>query len=62
MSYMSVFETPVCNFMACAAGLELAVSGVCFLNGEYDNPDCPKFEDEFEFIARHEEYWEEEIP
>lgn len=62
MSYMPVDETPKCNFMACAAGLGLAGMGVCFLGGEWDNFDCPKFEDEFEFIVRHEEYRDEEAP
>ena len=43
-----------CNFIHCLAGMGLAGMDICFLRGEKDNPNCPKFEDEQEwYIENH---------
>jgi len=36
--------TPKCDFKGCVAGLGLASYDYCWLDGEWDNPNCPKFE------------------
>jgi len=35
------------------AGMGLAGMGICFLHGEWNNPDCPKFEDEHEWYIEN---------
>jgi hypothetical protein len=55
MGYMPVDERAKCKFITCVAGMGLAGMGTCFLGGEWDNPECPKFKDEQEFIREHEE-------
>ncbi len=52
MSVMPVDEHPKCNFLKCLAGQGLAGMGVCFLKGDWTNPNCPKFEDEAEWILK----------
>ena len=52
---MPVDEHPKCNFRECVAGLGLAGTGRCFLRGEWDNLNCPKFEDEKEFLDEWKE-------
>lgn len=55
MGIMPVDETPKCPFMTCAAGMGLAGMGVCFLRGEWDNPECPKHKSDDDFIKEHGE-------
>jgi hypothetical protein len=55
MSIMPVDEHPKCPFITCAAGMGLAGMGVCFKGGEWDNPDCPKYQNEEDFIREHKE-------
>jgi hypothetical protein len=52
---MPVNEVPKCNFLDCAAGLGLAGHGRCFLRGDWEDSDCPKFQTEEEFIGKREE-------
>ena len=56
MSYMPVSQEHniKCNYVDCAAGMGLAGNGRCFLCGEWDNADCPKFKSNEDFIAEHE--------
>ncbi len=49
---MPIDEEPCCNFLKCLAGLGLAGMGVCFLKGDWADPDCPKFEEEAEWILK----------
>lgn len=39
-----------CNYRDCYTGMGLAGRGVC--GGEWDNPDCPKFKSEEDFLKR----------
>jgi hypothetical protein len=32
-----------CDWLNCRGGCGLAGNGYCFLNGEWGNPECPKF-------------------
>lgn len=34
-----------CNWIACVGGCGLSGNGRCSENGEWDNPNCPKFVD-----------------
>ncbi len=52
MSRMPVDEHPRCNFLKCLAGQGLAGMGVCFLKGDWADPDCRKFEDEETWIEK----------
>jgi hypothetical protein len=54
MKPMPVEEHPRCNFTKCLAGQGLAGKGTCFLRGEWDNPECPRFVDEKEWIKARE--------
>jgi len=47
-SYMPVDEEHnlKCHLWDCIAGLGLAGSGICFLGGNWANPDCGKFVNE----------------
>ncbi|WP_278812377.1 hypothetical protein [Dehalococcoides mccartyi] len=38
------FEGVRCNWMECEGAWGLTGRGVCGLDGEWDNPKCPKFE------------------
>lgn len=48
----------LCNYIKCAAGMGLAGNGNCFLRGEWDNSNCPKFQDEEEFQKKMKEEYE----
>ena len=61
MRVMSVDERARCRFIGCAAGMGLAGMGVCFMRGEWDNPKCPKFMSEEEFIKEHENQRDEGV-
>ncbi len=50
MTYMPVDEKPKCRFIDCVAGQGLAGRGICFLDGEWDNENCLKFDDEEEWL------------
>jgi hypothetical protein len=39
-----------CNFMKCFAGMGVAGNGQCFLGGDPQDPNCPKFKDEKEAL------------
>ncbi len=52
MSRMPIDEEPRCSYLKCLAGQGLARMGVCFLKGDWANPDCPKFEDEAQWILK----------
>ncbi len=54
MVYMPVDKLPICNFLHCCAGQGLAGRGVCFLNGDWADPDCSKFENEAEYLKEWE--------
>lgn len=47
---------PKCDFIHCFAGMGVAGTGRCFLGGDPQNPNCPKFKDEGEALKE----WEEE--
>ncbi len=55
MPIMPVDEHPKCDFIHCLAGQGLAGMGVCFLKGDWANPDCPKFKDEREWVRQMDE-------
>lgn len=55
MVYMPIDIEPKCNYVKCLSGLSLAGGGTCFLRGEWDNPECPRFVDEKEWIKEREE-------
>ena len=42
-------QRPRCNFLTCLAGMGVAGTGNCFLHGEPDNPECPKYKNEKEW-------------
>lgn len=39
-----------CRWGSCAGGMGLAGQGKCIFNGEWNNPDCPKYisDDDYE--------------
>lgn len=41
---------PLCDYLECMAGMGVAGSGLCFLNGEPLNEKCPEFIRESEAI------------
>lgn len=43
---MNIDEHPRCDFQKCLAGQGLAGTGICFLRGDWADPDCGKFVDE----------------
>jgi len=47
-------DRPKCNFLKCYAGTGVAGNGICFLKGNPNNPNCPKFIDEDEELKRQE--------
>lgn len=55
MSYMPIGETIKCPVLDCAAGMGLAGMGVCFMDGEWDNPDCSQYCPENAFLLDY--YW-----
>jgi hypothetical protein len=57
MSYMPVDEKPKCRWLDCVAGGGLAGNGVCFLNGQWDNPSCAEFLDETAFLLMNYVTW-----
>ena len=54
MTYMPIDSEPACNFRKCLAGLGLAGMGTCFLKGDWADPNCPKFEDEAQWVKERE--------
>jgi len=55
MTYMPVDVNPWCNFMDCVAGMGLAGRGICLLGGDWLDLNCPKFEDEDEWLEKWRE-------
>jgi len=43
---------PKCPFVDCLYGMGLAGRGVCLAGGKWDDPDCSKYENEFEALER----------
>jgi len=58
---LPLWEHPKCNFLECVAGSVLSGSGWCFLKGEWDNPNCPKFESEEEIERVNNYLCEQEL-
>jgi len=46
-----------CQWIICYAGMGLAGSGHCFAGGDSQNPDCPEYQDEEDFL----EEWGKEV-
>lgn len=49
-------DNPKCKWITCAHGMGLAGRGVCSISGDPENPDCPKYIPEEEFLRK----WAEE--
>jgi hypothetical protein len=53
MNRMPVDVHPKCDFFHCLAGQGLAGMGICFLQGDWGNPQCPRFEDEHQWYVEN---------
>lgn len=59
--WLSFKEAVKCNWRVCAGGGGLAGYGRCSLSGEWDNPECPDFitDDDYLKLVEGKILWKE---